>query len=232
MSRMDKYIDNEYENDTPQEEAVLSRVNKNQVMYDDVYYNRTKTDVDGVIESMELIDAHEEPVDTIIEETYEQKSYNVNEYLEKAHENKSPDNLKRDIDDTDFREGEDEIRKLIASIDEKEESEDFFKDLKGENEDTLIGAKFKTDEFNESIYETLKGDSLINEKSILEHVLGDKTVLDLEKEEDEKIDHTFEEIMRNDEDSRKKSKKLPIIIFCSLLVILIIVVFYIFVIKK
>ncbi len=232
MSRMDKYIDDEYENETPQEEAVLSRVNKNQVMYDDVYFNRTKVDVDGVIESMELVDDHVEPQETVVSETYEQKSYSINDYLEKAHENKSPDNLKRDIDDTDFREGEDEIRRLIASIDEKEVDEDFFKDLKGENEDTLIGAKFKTDEFNESIYETLKGDSLVNEKSILEHVLGDKTVLDLEKEEDEKIDHTFEEIMRLDEDSRKKKKKLPIIIFCSLLVVLIIVVVVIFLIKK
>jgi hypothetical protein len=229
---MDKYIDDEYEDETPQEEAVLSRVNKNQVMYDDVYFNRTKVDVDGVIESMELVDDHVEPQETVVSETYEQKSYSINDYLEKAHENKSPDNLKRDIDDTDFREGEDEIRRLIASIDEKEVDEDFFKDLKGENEDTLIGAKFKTDEFNDSIYETLKGDSLVNEKSILEHVLGDKTVLDLEKEEDEKIDHTFEEIMRLDEDSRKKKKKLPIIIFCSLLVVLIIVVVVIFLIKK
>ena len=230
MSRMDKYIDEDYENETPKEEVVLSRVNKNQVMYDDVYFNRTKVDIDGVIDNEDVPKEKEDIIDQI-EEKYEKKSYNVNEYLEKAHENKSPDNLKRDIDDTDFKEGEDEIRRLIASIEEKEESEDFFKDLKGDNEDTLIGAKFKTDEFNESIYETLKNDSLINEKTILEHVLGDKTVLDLAKEEEDKIDHTFEEIMQNDEKLRKKRNKLPIIIFCILLVILIIVVVFIFVIK-
>ena len=139
MSRMDKYIDEEYEKETPQEEeVVLSRVSKNQVMYDDVYFNRTKVDIDSVIDSVGVIEDAEKPETPIEKEIYEEKSYSVNEYLEKAHENNSPDNLKRDIDDTAFREGEDEIRKLIASIDEKEMSEDFFKDLKGDNEDTLI----------------------------------------------------------------------------------------------
>lgn len=232
MSRMDKYIDEEQENEELQEdEVVLSRVNKNQVMYDDVYFNRTKTDIDSVIDSVGIEEKIEIP-ETIQKEEYEEKSYSVNEYLEKAHENKSPDNLKRDIDDTAFREQEDEIRKLIASIDEKEESEDFFKDLKGDNEDTLIGGKLKTDEFNDSIYEALKTDNLIDENSILNHVLSDKTVLNLEKEEDEKIDHTFEKIMLEDEEKNKKKSKLPIIIFCTLLVILIAVVVFIFLIKK
>lgn len=227
MSRMDKYNTLETENEeTTEEQVVLSRVDKNQVMYDDVYYNRTRDYIDSVIDG-EDNNPKEEKDNIIVQEQYEEKSYSVNEYLEKAHENKSPDNLKRDIDDTAFREQEDEIRKLIASIDEKEESEDFFKDLKGENEDTLIGAKFKTDEFDESIYETLKGENLVSENSILEHVLGDKTVLNLEQEEEDKIDHTFEEIFNSDKKSRKKNKKLPIIIFCILLVILITVVVYI-----
>ena len=232
MSRMDKYIDDEYENETPQEEeVVLSRVNKNQIMYDDVYFNRTKTDIDSVIDSVGIEEKIEEPEITKPEE-YEQKSYSVNEYLEKAHENKSPDNLKRDIDDTAFREQEDEIRKLIASINEKEIDEDFFKDLKGDNEDTLIGAKFKTDEFDDSIYETIKTDKLSDGSTILDHVLSDKTVLDLKKDEEEKIDHTFEKIMLEDDEIRKKKNKLPLIIFCILLFILIVVVVIILLVKK
>ena len=232
MSRMDRYNDTEYENEEQQsEDAVLSRVSRNQIMYDDVYFNRTKVDIDSVMDNDSL------PSKTIktevpIVETYEEKSYSVNEFIEKAHENKSPDNLKRDIDDTEFKEQEDEIRKLIESIDEKAENEDFFKDLKGENEDTLIGAKLKTDEFNDSIYEALKSDNLIDENSVLDHVLSDKTVLNLEKQEDEKLDHTFEKILLEDRETIKKKNKLPIIIFCTLLFILIVVIIVIFVIKK
>lgn len=232
MSRMDKYIDEEMENEPIKEEVVLSRVNKNQIMYDDVYFNRTRVDIDSVIDGDDVVkpnDVKEEiPVE---EEKYEEKSYSVSEYLEKAHENKSPDNLKRDIDDTAFKEQEDEIRKLIASINEKEESEDFFKDLKGDDEDTTIGARFKTDEFNDRIYETLKSENVIDENSILEHVLGDKTVLNLEQEEDSKIDHTFEKIMLEDEAKSKKKNALPIIIFSVLLCILVIVIVVILLVK-
>jgi len=230
MNRMERYNNEEIENETPQEEAVFSRVDRNQVMYDDVYFNRTKVDIDSVIDSVGIEEKIEEPKTTIKEE-YEEKSYSVNEYLEKAHENKSPDNLKRDIDDTAFREQEDEIRKLIASIDEKEENEDFYKDLKGDNEDTLIGAKFKTDEFNDSIYETLKNENLIDGNTILDHVLSDKTVVNLEKEEESKIDHTFEDIMRSDDELSKKRNKLPIIIFSILLFILIVVIVVIVILK-
>lgn len=232
MSRMDKYSTLELENEeTTAEEVVLSRVNKNQIMYDDVYYNRTRDYIDSIIEG-EDTKLEKNPIKKVIpEEEYKEKSYSVNEFLEKAHENKSPDDAKRDIDDTAFREQEDEIRKLIASIDEKEEDADFFKDLKGENEDTLIGAKFKTDEFNESIYETLKDENLVDENSILGQVLGDKTVFNMAKEEADKMDHTFEEIFESDKKMRKKGKILPIIIFCSLLAILIAVVVYIVFIK-
>ena len=223
MSRMDKYIDEELEIETPQEEVVLSRVNKNQVMYDDVYFNRTRVDLDGVIESTEATVVDEPKVETP-RETYQQKSYSVNEYIEKARENKSPDNLKRDIDDTAFKEQEDEIRRLIASIDEKEENEDFFKDLKGDDDSTTVGARYKTDEFNDSIYETIKNEKSIDDKSILNHVLGDETVVNMKKEEDEKIDHTFEKIMIEDEEMSKKKNALPIVIFCILLFTLILVV--------
>jgi hypothetical protein len=219
---MDRYTDEEIE-ETPQEEVVLSRVNRNQVMYDDVYFNRTRVDINNIIEGEEEEKAPVKEEDPI-EETYEAKSYNVNEYLEKAHENKSPDNYKREIDDTAFREQEDEIRKLIDSINEREENEDFFKDLKGDDGSTTIGARFKTDEFNDTIYDNLKEENSLAENTILNQVLGEKTVMDMKKEEDDKIDHTFEKIMIEDEEIDKKKNALPIIIFCILLFTLFLVV--------
>ena len=222
MNRMDRYTDEEIE-ETPQEEVVLSRVNRNQVMYDDVYFNRTRVDINNIIEGEEEEKAPVKEEDPI-EETYEAKSYNVNEYLEKAHENKSPDNYKREIDDKDFREQEDEIRKLIDSINEREENEDFFKDLKGDDGSTTIGAKFKTDEFNDTIYNNLKEENVIDDNSVLTKALGDKTVIDMKQEEDDKIDHTFEKIMIEDEEIDKKKNALPIIIFCILLFTLFLVV--------
>lgn len=229
MSRMDKYTEEEYENE-PAEEVVLSRVSRNQVMYDDVNFNRMKVDINSIIDGEE--EPIEKEVETLPEEqVYEKKSYSVNEFLEKAHEKKSPDNLKRDIDDTAFREQEDEIRKLIDSINEKEASEDFFKDLKGDNEDTLVGARFKTDEFNDSIYETIKDEKLIDENSILNHVLSDETVLNIQKENEDKIDHTFEKILMEDEKKHKKNKNLPVIIFCICLFILIVVIALILILK-
>ena len=198
-------------------------------MYDDVYFNRTVVDINSVIEGEDIKEEVKE--DVIPTETYEKKSYSINEYLEKAHENKSPDNLKRDIDDTAFKEQEDEIRRLIASINEKEEEEDFFKDLKGDDEDTLVEAKLKTDDFNDSIYESLKNDNMIDEDSVLDHVLSDETVVDLENSEDDTINHTFEKIMLEDRKAERKSNKLPIIIFCTVLAILIIVVAVILILK-
>ena len=222
MSRMDKYIDEEVE-ETPQEEVVLSRVNKNQVMYDDVYFNRTRVDINNIIDGEEEVKEGIKE-ETPIEETYEAKSYNVNEYLEKAHENKTSDNYKREIDDTSFREQEDEIRRLIDSINEKEENEDFFKDLKGDDGSTTIGARFKTDEFNDTIYNNLKEENVIDENSVLNHALSDNTVLNMKQEEDDKIDHTFEKIMIEDEEIDKKKNALPVIIFCILLFTLFLVV--------
>lgn len=227
MTRVDKYYDEYADNDEvkPKEEVVLSRVSKHQQMYDELYMNNSIVDINNILsneekETEDKEEKEEEPT-TIV---YEEKSYSVNDYLNKAHEKNAPDNAKRDINNMEFKEAEDEIRKLIDSINEKEESEDFFKDLKGDNEDTLIGAKFKTDEFNDSIYESLKMEKQLDGNTILEHALSDNTVLNLEKEEDKKLDHTFEEILRSDNRLRNKSKKVPIVIFSLTLFILIVVV--------
>ena len=221
MSRMDKYTEYE-ENDVKQDESpVLSRVNKNKIIYDDVYLNSKVVDINSVIDGEKSETIKEEEIPHSKEE-YQEKSYDVNEYLSKAHENKKEDNLKREINSSEFKEQEDEIRRLIASIDEKEEAEDFFVDLKGDNEDTMIGAKFKTDEFNDSIYQTLVNEKNLEGNTILDHALGDNTVLNLKKEEDEKIDHTF--IMLDDIIEHKKSKKLPIIVFSMTAFVLIVLI--------
>ena len=226
MSRMDKYTEFEEPQDKQEETPVLSRVNRNQEIYDNAYLNSKVTDFNSVIDSNTGEIKNEVPSEPVpdVKEEYQEKSYDVNEYLSKAHENKKEDNLKRDINSNEFKEQEDEIRRLIASIDEKDDEEDFFLDLKGENEDTMIGAKFKTDEFNNSIYETLVNESFFEGNTILDRALGDNTVLNLEKEEDDKIDHTFEKIMKEDIIEHSKSKKLPIIVFSITVTILIIVI--------
>ncbi len=230
MSRMDKYTEFDETEEKQDESPVLSRVSKNQIIYDDAYLNSKVVDIATVIDGEEVIPPKEENKEYSKEE-YQEKSYDVNEYLSKAHENKKEDNLKREINNNEFREQEDEIRKLIASIDEKEDEEDFFTDLKGDNEDTMIGAKFKTDEFNDSIYETLVNEKFFDGNTILDHALSDNTVLNLEKDEDEKIDHTFEKIMKEDIIERKKSKKLPIIVFSMTVSILILVIIIILLVR-
>ena len=223
MTRVDRYNDDTNEN--IKKDIPLSRVLKHQNMYDEIYMNTTLVDINNILpeeEDRDPISEIKKEVETE-PEVYEEKSYSVNEYLEKAHERNDPDNAKRDINSVEFKEQEDEIRKLIDSINEKEESEDFFKDLKGDNEDTLVGAKMKTDDFNNSIYEALK-EKTFDGATVLDRVLGDETVLNLEKEEEKKLDHTFEEILKSDNRMRNKRKQLPIIIFSITLFILIVVV--------
>ena len=234
MARVDKYL--EEEGLETGKEAILSRVLKHQDMYDEVYMNNSVVDINNVLSNDDVdeyksVEEEETPPEV---EIYEEKSYSVNDYLEKAHLKVSPDNAKRDINNTEFKEQEDEIRRLIDNINEMQNDEDFFKDLKGDNEDTMIGAKLKTDEFNDIIYEALKEEKIIDENAILDHVKNENTVLDraigddtltyLEKKEDDKLDHTFEEILRADNRIRRKSKQLPIIIFSITLFILIVVI--------
>ena len=225
MSRMDRYSELNEENEG--ENTViprLSRIDKNQRMYEDAYLNTSLVDINNIIEPEEDEEVSYQEIVSKKEETYEPKSYDINEYLERAHEKISPDDALRDINNNEFKEQEDEIRKLIASIEEKEEEEDFFSDLKGDNDDTMIGAKFKTDEFDTNIYETLKNEDLIDGNTILDHALSDNTVIGLEENEEEKLDHTFEEIIKEDTKSKRKKNNLPVIIFCITLFILIVVI--------
>lgn len=229
--RMDRYKDfDEKANLLEQErEPVLSRQKKNQDMYTDVYMNNTFVDINNIFQKDEEdVKETEEVINE--EEKYEEKSYDINDYLMKAHEmhKDRADNLKRNLDEK-FEEQEDEIRKLIKNIDEKDDIVDIFNDLRGDNEDTLIGGKLKTDEFDTSIYEALMEEVLDLKKgnNALDKALGDETFLNLEKQEDERLDHTFEKIIESDNKSLRKVKKLPLIVFSITLLILIIVIFVI-----
>lgn len=220
--RMDKYSDN-IEKET-KEEPVLSRQAKNKDMYNEIYMNNSYVDdINSVL-------VEKEKKEKIVVEDYqdeivpEEKTYNINEFLKKAHEKHTEDNSMRNLDDEKFVEREDEIRKLIADIDDKDI--DFFSDLRGDNEDTLIGAKLKTDEFDESVYFSLIEQEIRKkeETTLLENALSADTVLKMNKIEDEKLDHTFEKIVESDQKLSHKNQKLPIIVFSLALFVLICVI--------
>ena len=154
MSRMDRYEDIEEKEEIQEEIPLLSRVDKNQIIYDDAYLNSKVVDINSVIDGEDIVPKKQDNTVLYQAESYEEKSYDVNDYLSKAHENKKEDNLKRDIDDTAFRE-----------------------------------------------------------------------------QEDEKIDHTFEKIFKEDSVSRKNNKKLPVIILSITIVILIIVIIIILLVR-
>ena len=226
--RMDRYKEfDEREELKDEEQEVLSREVKNQDMYKDVYMNNTFIDVDNLFNSDTTNTENEvEETTDYKKEVYEEKSYDVNEYLKKAHEMHTFDDAKRNLEDQDFVKQEDEIKKLIADIEEKEQEEDFFSDLRGDNEDTMIEAKINTDDFDTSIYKNLIDDGEEPSKAnvALSHGLGDETVHNLELKEDEKLDHTFEKIIESDKQISRQIKKLPLIIFLITLSMLIIVI--------
>ena len=237
MSRMDRY--NNLETNTVENniEKKLSRLEKNKKMYDEIYLNNSFVNLNEVMNEKEDIKPLEENI-TYEPETYEKKSYDVKDYIEKAHEKQIDDNAMRNLDDKSFKEQENEISKLLASIDEKIEEEndsfDFLNDLRGENSNTMVEGQLKTDEFNSSIYATLAEEEIFdnhNDLTKLDKALSDETVLKLAQVEDDKIDHTFEKIIEMDNRIARKSKKLPIIVFCITLFILIVVIILIFVFK-
>lgn len=217
--RMDKYNDNFEEEKQELSESVLSRQAKNQEMYREVYMNSSYVDINNLFEEKEEEIVPEEISPPI---SFEEKVYDVNDFLKKAHERHTDDEALRNLDDEKFLEREYEIRKLIADIEEKDV--DFLSELRGDDEDTLIDGKLKTDEFDTSVYESLQESRQNNEETFLEKALGDETVLNLEEMEDNKLDHTFQRIMESDQKATKKIKKLPIIVFSVLLFILICVI--------
>ena len=228
--RMDRYKENDEKANNQEEQSdVLSRELKNQKIYKDVYMNNTLVDINNLFndDQKNNIDLPQDDVD--VETTdYHEKSYDVNEYLEKAHEIHKNDDATRSLENQEFIDAENQIKKLIADIEEKEQDEDIFSDLRGDNEDTMIGAKMKTDEFDTSVFLSLIEDDdnhhTIDENLLLDHALGDKTVFNLQTEEEKKLDYTFEKILESDKIISHKIKKLPLIIFITMAILLVIVI--------
>ena len=216
--RMDRYRDNNEDDN----ETVLSRTIKNQDIYKDAYLNSSVVDIDNILQE----DKNEESSSIDIQEKppiYEEKSYDVNEYIKKAHEKFMPDNAMRSLNDENFQNQEHEITKLIATIDEKENSEELFSDLMGDDENTMIEGQFTNTFTNEestlSIYKEMK------EETRLDKVLSDETIINLTSKSEQDLDKTFEKILANEklENSKYKSKT-PLIFFLITLSMLIIVI--------
>ena len=219
--RMDKYLDEEQEQDIEevQEEVKneFSRLEKNDRMYRESYLNSSVIDIRNGVSD---IFGEEEPEvieEEIPKEIYIKKNYDIDDYIEKAHENKENDNLMRSLVDTDYdvnkvNEKKDEISKLIEKIEEKEQQEDLFSDLLPDDSDTVVTDPVDTTGFDTPIEET-KLDTLI----------GDETFITYAKEQEQKKqeDESFIDII---EPKHKIPKKLPLIIFGATLVILVIVI--------
>lgn len=219
--RMDRYKDVDISKEEDKD-TNYSRVNKNQNVYQDIYMNNSYISIDDLFdEKKDTPDDVEEKKDYI---DYEEKNYDINEYLSKARERFQPDDEKRNLDE-EFLKGEDEISKLISSIDEKNQEEDFFGNLISDNSDTMIDGQLTKDEILETTsYEEYTFDTTTNSIQ-LSKVLGDETMVNLALEE-EKNNEGFSDIEKNNISSKSK-RKLAIIIFVLSLLLLIGVIIFI-----
>lgn len=207
MSRMDKYDENIETSD------IISRQAKNQDMYKDVYLNNTFVDYGELNEQLNK-------KETIIEEeivtvTYEEKNYNVNDYLMKARENRVNDNVMRSLDNTDcevnkVKDKEDEISKLIDSIEKKEKESDFFSELLPDDDDNTVITDPVPSE---------KLDNVIDDEALYNYAMANSNIEEKE----------FQDIL--EEKSLSKKNKLPLIIFFITLFLLIAVIIVILVLK-
>ncbi len=199
--RMDRY---EEKKDEEKDNEVLSRTTKNQKMYNDVYMNSSYVDINKILDVDESNNEEKEIDEDQPKESYEEKNYSVVDYLAKAHEKYHPDNDIRSLSNKEFIDGEDEISKLIKEIDEKEENDEFFSDLMGENEDTMGEGQLIKDEIEEVTHKEIFSTTFFEDEAKLEKALGSETMTELKLEE-EGISNTFQDIMRNDRMSKKKN---------------------------
>lgn len=221
--RMDRYSDIDTQKEEKSDNSNYSRVDKNRKIYDDIYKNNSYVSLDDFLdEDIEKQNEQTEKEEEIID--YEEKNYSVNDYLLKARERFKPDEEKRNLDD-DFLKGEDKISKLIASIDEKDQNEDLFSDLIGDNSETMIDGQLTKEEVLETTtYEEYTFDTTTNSVQ-LSKVLGNETITNLKLAE-EKNNEGFQDIELF-EISRKKKRFLAIAIFVITLLMLIGVVIFI-----
>lgn len=220
--RMDKYNDEIQEDlaleEKQEEKNEFSRTEKNNRIYRESYLNSSVIDIRNGVSNI----FGEEPEEEIIEEEipkeiYIKKNYDIDDYIEKAHENKENDNLMRSLVDTDYdvnkvSEKKDEISKLIEKIEEKEQQEDFFHDLMPDDSDTVITDPVENETLDTPIDETR-----------LDTLIGDDTFISYAKEQEQKKqeEESFKDII---EPKHKLPKKLPLIAFGATLVILIIII--------
>lgn len=220
--RMDKYndeiVEDEILEEKQEEKNEFSRTEKNDRIYRETYLNSSVIDIrNGVTDIFGEEEKPEVIEEEIPKEIYIKKNYDIDDYIEKAHENKENDNLMRSLVDTDYdvnkvKEKKDEISKLIEKIEEKEQKEDFFYDLMPDDSDTVITDPVESDTLDTPIDETR-----------LDTLIGDDTFISYAKEQEEKKqeEESFKDII---EPKHKLPKKLPLIIFGVTLAILVIVI--------
>ncbi len=208
---MDRYEEEEVK------DVKLSRIDKNRELYTDVYLNNVYVDIKNLKEVMKEDTEEEEKkivkeIDKVEDYTYEEKNYDIKEIVDLAIKNKKDDNLKRSLDNET---SDQEIKELIASINERDTKESL-------NNDNLLSELLPTND-NTALIPPL-------EEPILD--TSNLTLPDEENEENENLDNEMiEDISENDlesdtsfvESSRFKYLKI-IIILASLIMIGIIIV--------
>ena len=230
--RMDRYNDNTVNDELDDNTNKFSRLEKNKRIYNSAYDSSKVIDFEDFFNEEDSIETNDnDNTNTDIKSDFEEKNYDVEEYLKKAHDSSKPDENIRNLDNSEFKDQENEILKLIASIDEQNESDEFFSDLLGEDEDTMVEGQLTTEEFTKTTYEEfyeneVKGkqkNDIDNTK--LEKVLSDETMAKLELEEEE-INKTFQDVFKTSKAAKKKKKILAVVVFCISLFALIMVILF------
>ena len=194
-------------------EPRLSRIEKNQDLYKDVYLNNTLIDFNNanfMEEEIEELEPLNKKVNIPAPIIYEEKNYDIDEYLKEAKEKRISDNLPRTLQNTDYevakvRDNKDEISQLIKTIEKKEKESDLFVELLPDNDHTVV-----TDPVDETKLDTPLVNSEVSSVTI-----------------EETVEKEFMEVTK----SNLKLKKLPFFI-CLASFILLIVVIVIILVKK
>ena len=214
--RMDRYEEKEKTNDTKQ-----TRTNKNQELYTDVYLNNVYVDINNLKEVMERENYDEnnnqetlkivkEPLS--VNNSYQEKNYDILSIIDEAIKNKKDDNLKRNLDIENINSLE--IDSIIESINESQKEEE--KELKNDNLLTDLMPNDDNTTVIAPLEEPILDASLIadfeNKKEEISHDMLDGDITEKDFVEDD----SFQE--------KKKSKiKIVLIIFSILIVIAIVV---------
>ena len=214
--RMDRYEEKEKTNDTKQ-----TRTNKNQELYTDVYLNNVYVDINNLKEVMERENYDEnnnqetlkivkEPLS--VNNSYQEKNYDILSIIDEAIKNKKDDNLKRNLDIENINSLE--IDSIIESINESQKEEE--KELKNDN---LLADLMPNDD-NTTVIAPLE-----------EPILDASLIADFENKKEE-ISHdmldgdiTEKDFVEDDSFQDKKKSKIKIVlIILGILIVIAIVV--------